>query len=128
MIYEINGDKLKLWFVDGGGDRPTEFKGDESKGQVFAIFQRETDQDMVKAFKEDLAKRTNNAAGPGVQRSANNLKQIGLAMHNYHAAYAHLPPRAVFANDKSGKALLSWRVLILPFIEQDNLFRQFHLD
>ncbi|HQU45062.1 MAG TPA: DUF1559 domain-containing protein [Pirellulales bacterium] len=58
-------------------------------------------------------------------QSTNNLKQIGLAMHNFHDVYNHLPPRAVF---KNGKPLLSWRVAILPFVEQQALYNQFHLD
>ncbi len=57
--------------------------------------------------------------------SANNLKQIGLAIHNYHDAYGHLPQDIV---DKKGKPLLSWRVAILPYIEQDALYKQFKLD
>lgn len=56
----------------------------------------------------------------------NNLKQIALAFHNYHDTYRGLPPAAIC--DKAGKPLLSWRVAILPFIEQDNLYRQFKLD
>jgi prepilin-type processing-associated H-X9-DG protein len=56
----------------------------------------------------------------------NNLKQIGLAMHSYHDAYQHFPPAAIC--DKKGKPLLSWRVAILPFIEQDALYKQFKLD
>ncbi len=44
--------------------------------------------------------------------AGNNLKQIMLAMHNYHAAYNHFPPAAI--TDKDGKPLLSWRVAILP--------------
>src|SRR5262245_11036025 len=63
-----------------------------------------------------------------VQRraSANNLKQIGLALHNYHDTYGKLPPAAIC--DKAGKPLLSWRVAILPFIEQNALYKQFKLD
>ena len=57
---------------------------------------------------------------------ANDLKLIGLAMHNYNDAHRHLPPAAL-ANS-NGKPLLSWRVAILPFIEQGNLYQQFHLD
>ena len=56
----------------------------------------------------------------------NNLKQIGLAMHNYHATYDTFPPAGTV--DAEGKPLLSWRVLLLPFLEQDALYRQFHLD
>jgi hypothetical protein len=47
-------------------------------------------------------------------------------MHNYHATYGHLPPRAIFSND--GKPLPSWRVLLLPFLEGDNLYKQFNLE
>ena len=56
----------------------------------------------------------------------NNEKQIALAMHNYHAANDHLPPAAI--KDKAGKPLLSWRVAILPYLEQAALYNKFHLD
>ncbi len=59
-------------------------------------------------------------------QSANNLKQIGLAMLNYDATHKVLPARANF--DKEGKPLLSWRVHILPYLEQENLYKEFHLD
>jgi len=56
----------------------------------------------------------------------NDLKQIGLAMHNYHDAFGQFPTTNV--RGKDGKPLLSWRVAILPFIEQDVLYREFKLD
>jgi len=61
-------------------------------------------------------------------RCVNNIKQILLAMHNYHATYNVFPP--AFKASKTGKPLLSWRVLILPYLGQDELFlyREFHLD
>jgi prepilin-type processing-associated H-X9-DG protein len=58
--------------------------------------------------------------------SANNLKQIGLAMHNYADTHKTFPARAIF--DNSGKPLLSWRVQILPYIEQQELYQEFRLD
>ncbi len=62
-----------------------------------------------------------------VQRSANNLKQIAIAMHGYSDTNnGTMPPAAVC--DKKGKPLLSWRVLILPYIEQDKLYKEFKLD
>jgi hypothetical protein len=57
---------------------------------------------------------------------AQNLKQIVRAMHKYHDTYKCLPPAAVY--DKSGKPLFSWRVSILPFLDQAALFGQFHPD
>src|SRR5207244_3205303 len=47
-------------------------------------------------------------------------------MHNYESAHGTLPPAAVRSTD--GTPLLSWRVAILPFIEQDTLYQEFHLD
>jgi prepilin-type processing-associated H-X9-DG protein len=56
----------------------------------------------------------------------NNLKQIGLAMHNFNSSNDHFPPAAITGPE--GKPLLSWRVAILPYIEQQELYNQFHLD
>jgi hypothetical protein len=58
--------------------------------------------------------------------SINNVKQIVLAMHNYHDTYQRFPPAAI--SDANGTPLLSWRVAILPFIEGVDLYKQFHLD
>lgn len=56
----------------------------------------------------------------------NNLKQIGLAYHNYHAANNVFPAPAIA--DKDGKPLLSWRVALLPYLEQQELYNKFKLD
>jgi prepilin-type processing-associated H-X9-DG protein len=58
--------------------------------------------------------------------STNNMKQIMLALHNYAAVHKAFPARANF--DANGKPLLSWRVHILPFLDQEALYKQFHLD
>jgi hypothetical protein len=54
-----------------------------------------------------------------------NLRQIGLALHNYHDTMQGFPTAIP---DKTGKPGLSWRVAILPYIEQDNLYKLFKLD
>ncbi len=54
-------------------------------------------------------------------RCSNNIKQICLAVHNYHDQLGRVPP----AYD--GRTGLSWHVLILPFIEQSSLFNQFDM-
>lgn len=61
-------------------------------------------------------------------QSVNNLKQIGLAMHNHASRDNTLtfPPAAITNED--GTPLLSWRVAILPYIEQQALYDEFHLD
>jgi len=55
----------------------------------------------------------------------NNLKQIGLAMHSYHDVAMRLPP----GNGYYGVSQLrrSWFVPLMPYVEQDNLFRQIDL-
>ncbi len=59
-------------------------------------------------------------------QATNNLKQIAIAMHNYHDVNKHLPAAASY--DAAGKPLLSWRVHILPYIDQTALYDQFKLD
>lgn len=64
----------------------------------------------------------------------NNLKQIGLGAHNYHDTYKRLPPGGALdrppfgVNPSAGAYGSSWMVYLLPFIEQDNLFKKFKLD
>lgn len=56
----------------------------------------------------------------------NRLKQIGLALHNYHQRYGCFPP--AYVADESGKPIHSWRVLILPFLEQGPLYEEYSFD
>jgi hypothetical protein len=58
-------------------------------------------------------------------KSANNLKQIAIAMHAYHNDFGHFPAASIA---RDGKPLLSWRVAILPYIEENALHQQFKLD
>ncbi len=58
------------------------------------------------------------------QRSQKNLRTILLAIHNYHDAHGTFPSDVV---DKNGKAILSWRVVILPYMEQDSLAKQIRM-
>lgn len=61
-------------------------------------------------------------AGPAARRAqcVNNLKQIALALHNYHQDFQALPP--AYTVDESGRPLHSWRTLILPYLEQKRLY------
>ncbi|MEM7783753.1 MAG: DUF1559 domain-containing protein [Planctomycetota bacterium] len=58
--------------------------------------------------------------------SMNNSRQMLLAMLNFESANGSFPAQASY--DANGKPLLSWRVHILPFIEQQALYEEFHLD
>jgi hypothetical protein len=78
-----------------------------------------TDAALLKAASADAAQRADFAA------SSSKLKQIGIALHSFHDAYNFLPGNIC---DAQGKPLLSWRVAILPFLEELPLYKQFKLD
>jgi hypothetical protein len=61
-----------------------------------------------------------------LKASQNNLKQIALGVISYADSNNGRMPTNV--TDKDGKALLSWRVLVLPYLEEEPLFKQFKLD
>jgi Protein of unknown function (DUF1559) len=56
-------------------------------------------------------------------QSINNLKQIGLAMHNFQSSFGRFPAAVIHGPD--GKPWHSWRVLILPYLEQAALFNEY---
>lgn len=56
----------------------------------------------------------------------NQMKQIALALQNYHSANGSFPP--AYIADKNGKPMHSWRVLILPYMEYDSLYKQYNFN
>lgn len=60
--------------------------------------------------------------------SVNNLKRIGLALHNFHSAMGTFPPQATYDKATKKKPLLSWRVALLPYLEEAALYNEFKLD
>jgi type II secretory pathway pseudopilin PulG len=67
-------------------------------------------------------------AGEAARRMecTNNLKQLALALQNYEITYGSLPPAYLAAAD--GTPMHSWRVLLLPFIEQQALYEKYRFD
>jgi prepilin-type processing-associated H-X9-DG protein len=67
------------------------------------------------------------SAGPAAYRAqcTNNLKQIGIALKNYEQVHKALPPP--YTVDAGGRPLHSWRTLILPYLEQEALYRTIDL-
>jgi uncharacterized protein (TIGR03067 family) len=119
-IYALDGNKLKISFPKGPDDeRPKDFDGKNA-----VVFELQRDPNAKLPDPKKLGNKVEIAKAR--MTSANNLKQMLLAMHNYHDAYTTFPAAAIC--DKNGKPLLSWRVTILPYIEQDALYRQFKLD
>lgn len=66
---------------------------------------------------------------PSMDRSAamtDRLKKIAIELHNYHEVNDAFPPQSIV--DKNGRKLLSWRVLILPYLGHFELYTKFRLD
>jgi len=88
-------------------------------------------------FAVAIAKAIGEARDAGkAAQSMNNLRQLALAIHLYHDTYGHFPLHATYPReikrDKRGAdtspPLLSWRVQLLPYIEQASLYSQFRQD
>ena len=99
---KVEGDRLVL-IVDE--------KNSQAADEVMSVLMR-----PVEAAQQEEGRR----------QSVDNLKEIGLAMHNYYDEHKHLPLPA--SRSAEGKPLLSWRVQVLPHMGQGALYRQFHLD
>jgi prepilin-type processing-associated H-X9-DG protein len=56
----------------------------------------------------------------------NNLHQITMGLMQYHQIYGRFPPAGI--RDRTGKPLYSWRVALLPFMGENALHQEFHLD
>jgi hypothetical protein len=54
---------------------------------------------------------------------SNSLKSLVLALHNYHERYGEFPP--AYVADESGKPMHSWRVLLLPDLQEEELYQQY---
>jgi prepilin-type processing-associated H-X9-DG protein len=68
------------------------------------------------------------AQGEATQaQSVNHLKQIGLAFHTFADSRNHLPPSVLYGG-KSGKVPHSWRVALLPYLEQQELYNSYNFD
>jgi len=95
------------------------------------------DDQLIVEYALDESARTliSRASGPIATRigeefrwggAVNSLKQITLSLHNYHDVNRALPAPASL--DEDGKPLLSWRVYVLPYLEENDLYNEFHLD
>lgn len=65
-----------------------------------------------------------NRASALRMQATNSLKQIALALHNYHDTYKHFPPAIIEENGVQR----SWRVELLPFMEQSALYNRYRKD
>ena len=88
---------------------------------------RVTAKTDIRQFVRDVLPDALASARKSARRmqSANNLKQLGLSMHNFHDANKAFPP-AVIIGPKGHKH--SWRVAVLPYLDQKALYDQYRFD
>ncbi|MBI2804968.1 MAG: DUF1559 domain-containing protein [Planctomycetes bacterium] len=111
-ILKFDGAKLVLC-APGGKDSTQRPKTFDAKESFLLVLRRATKDDSRYSRSQ----------------SSNNLRQIGIAILNHHDQYKILPPAASSGDkDPTGKPLLSWRVAILPYIEQLDLYKEFDLN
>ena len=82
------------------------------------------DMDRLAKVLRPQVQKVREAASRASMRNA--VRQHILSILNYEAAYQHFPTQ--FSVDDAGKPLLSWRVHVLPFVNQNELYKQFNLD
>ena len=56
----------------------------------------------------------------------NQMKSIGIALRNYHVTYGTYPP--AYVADENGKPMHSWRVLLLPYLDRNDIYKQYRFD
>ena len=100
--------------------------GPRSRGGTIVRLHADSDGDVASVAQTYVPIAT---AAPSTARrvqSQNNLRQLLLAMHNSADTYGHLPPAVIRPAD--GKPPYSWRVAILPFIEGNDLFKEYNFN
>jgi hypothetical protein len=136
-LFYVMREGVPLWLTGEFGAQPSESpKLAAALKQVQdafrkAVVKREDavvrSEVRLKVEAKDIASVMQELEKLGSRKKAfNDLSQLAIAMHNYESTLGALPGPAIY--DGPGKPLLSWRVAILPFIEQDHLYKRFKLD
>jgi uncharacterized protein (TIGR03067 family) len=123
-IYKLEKDLLTLCFTGSKKGRPVTFEAGKGSGSILIVLQRgeiKLSPEQEKKAREKIEQRIQR------ETSRNNLRQIGIAFQVYSDIYKKGLPTAVHYS-ADGKPLLSWRVLILPYLEEEELFKQFRLN
>lgn len=87
--------------------------------------QAKTDQDLSTILRLAMGPINEVRLSARRTQAANNLRQIALALHNYHDVFGNFPPPVLFSENGTP---YSWRVAILPFMEQAALYEQYRMD
>jgi hypothetical protein len=112
--------------------------GEQAKGAVPALTEalKDSDENVREVARDALARIEPEGALARSGRVKNSLKQLGVAMHAYHDNMGRLPPPTVAVD--TGKSVnggptlkqpgLSWRVQLLPYLDEVELYKQFNFN
>jgi beta-lactamase regulating signal transducer with metallopeptidase domain len=121
----VAGGEGMEWLLQSAGTLLEKARVETSEG--FVHLGATSDVDLAEGIKLLAPAVTTARAAARRAQSVNNLKQIGLAFHNYHSTYGRFPA-AVNLGGKSGKVPYSWRIAILPYLEQQDLYNAYNFD
>lgn len=110
--FEQSGDAIKVFRLDASNQQ----------GQVILVYTAVVG--VLVALLLPAIQSAREAARRSV--SLNTVRQIELGLFQYETENGHLPAYASF--DAKGNPLLSWRVHVLPFLDEQALYEEFHLD
>ncbi|MFT3883520.1 MAG: sigma-70 family RNA polymerase sigma factor [Gemmatales bacterium] len=123
-LYALDTDTLLICesdAVNGQRIRPIEISAARNGSTRIAVYRR------VPRVGTPSAEELRIAEELAVAKVGRSLRACLIAMHNYHNDNRQLPQSAIFEKS-TGKALLSWRVMLLPYLDQGELYQQFKLD
>lgn len=124
-LYALDTDTLLICESDANNNgkriRPIEISAARNGSTRIAVYRRVTAAGTPSAEEVRIAEETM------ISKVGRSLQACLIAMHNYHNDYTQLPQPAIFEKS-TGKPLLSWRVMLLPYLEQGELYKQFKLD
>ena len=84
-------------------------------------------EDEAKRKSEKKAEKKKEANSTSIRpKYLQNIMRLASAMHNYHSDHDHFPPAAVIGPD--GKTPHSWRIAVLPYLDEEPLYRQYRFD
>ncbi len=121
----VPGGDAMDWALQAGGSLLEKARVETSEG--FVHLHAESAVDLAEGIRVLVPAVTAARASARRAMSTNNLKQIGLAFHNYHSANDHFPA-SVNLGGKTKSIPYSWRVAILPYIEQQELYNAYNFD
>ena len=118
-------DKAMDWIVEAADSLLNGARLDTSEGYVH--LQAKSSVDLAGGVKLLVPAATAANTASRRKLSVNNLKQIALAFHNYHSANNQFPTPELYGGT-TGKVPYSWRVAILPYLEQNDLYKRYDFD